>query len=174
MALYRTKRLFIRRFSESDAAAFLDYMSDPRVNCFLEEKLSGMQEAIADVRNKSKDRSQFAVCRKGDDMLIGHLFAMEEGDTYNVGWHFNTKIEGRGYATEAAKGLFDYLFHRKNARRIYCYVEDYNVRSQQLCKRLGMRQEGLFLEYISFTNNDDGAPRYENTLQFALLKKEWL
>ncbi len=174
MALYLTERLVIRRFSESDAAAFLDYMNDPRVNCFLEEKLSGMQEAIADVRKKSKDRSQFAVCRKEDDMLIGHLFAMEEGDTYNVGWHFNTKIEGRGYATEAAKGLIDYLFSKKNVRRIYCYVEDYNVRSQQLCKRLGMRQEGLFLEYISFTNNDDGSPRYENTLQFALLKKEWL
>ncbi|WET67935.1 GNAT family protein [Sphingobacterium sp.] len=174
MALFRTERLAIRRFSENDAAAFLDYMSDPRVHCFLEEKLSGMREAIADVRKKIRDRSQYAVCRQEDGMLIGHLFAMEEGDTYNVGWHFNTKIEGRGYATEAAKGLFDYLFVKKNVRRIYCYVEDYNLRSQQLCKRLGMRQEGLFLEYISFTNNDDGSPRYENTLQFALLKKEWL
>lgn len=37
------------------------------------------------------------------------------------------------------------IIHRKNARRIYCYVDDYNTRSQQLCKRLGMRQEGLFL-----------------------------
>ncbi|WP_333597854.1 GNAT family protein [Chryseobacterium flavum] len=174
MALYSTDRLVARRFRDADSAAFLDYMSDPRVNCFLEEKLSNMQEALAAVRKKRKEKSQFAVCRKEDDLLIGHLFAMEEGDTYNVGWHFNTKIEGRGYATEAASGLFDYLFHRKNARRIYCYVEDYNTRSQQLCKRLGMRQEGLFLEYISFTSNNDGTPRYENTLQFALLRKEWL
>ncbi|WP_343538528.1 GNAT family protein [Sphingobacterium thalpophilum] len=173
MTLYNTERLIVRRFRESDVTAFLDYMSDPRVNCFLEEKLSNMQDALADVRKKSKDRSQFAVCRKEDGMLIGHLYAMEEGDTYNVGWHFNTKIEGRGFATEAAKGLFDYLFRRKNARRIYCYVEDYNTRSRQLCKRLGMRQEGLFIEYISFTKNNDGTPRYENTLQFALLKKEW-
>ncbi|WP_313265299.1 hypothetical protein [Sphingobacterium sp.] len=50
--------------------------------------------------------------------------------------------------------------------------EDYNVRSQQLCKDLGMRQEGLFIEYISFISNSDGTPRYENTLQFAILKKE--
>ncbi|MEN5193491.1 GNAT family N-acetyltransferase [Sphingobacterium faecium] len=173
MALYSTERLVVRRFRESDAAALLEYMSDPRVNCFLEEKLSSMEEASTDVKKKSKDRSQFAVSRKEDGMLIGHLFAMEEGDTYNVGWHFNTKIEGRGYATEATKGLFDYLFHRKNVRRIYCYVEDYNTRSQQLCKRLGMRPEGLFLEYISFTNNNDGTPKYENTMQFAILKKEW-
>lgn len=160
MEIYNTERLVVRRFREGDATALLDYMSNPRVNCFMEEKLSSMQEALVNVIKKGKDRSQFAVCRK-------------EGDTYNVGWHFNSNFEGEGYATEAAKGLFEYLFLRKKARRIYCYVEVHNVRSQQLCKRLGMRQEGIFIEYICFVSNDDGTPRYENTLQFALLKKEW-
>lgn len=56
-----------------------------------------------------------------------------------------------------------------NARRIYAYVES----SQRLCKKLGMRQEGLFKEFISFINNPDGTPLYENTMQFAILKKEW-
>ena len=36
-----------------------------------------------------------------------------------------------------------------------------------------MRREGLFLEFISFVNNPDGSPRYENTVQYAILKKEW-
>ena len=36
-----------------------------------------------------------------------------------------------------------------------------------------MRQEGVFKEFISFINNPDGTPKYENTLQFAILKKEW-
>ena len=36
-----------------------------------------------------------------------------------------------------------------------------------------MRQEGMFLEFISFVNNPDGTPRYENTVQYAILKKEW-
>ena len=36
-----------------------------------------------------------------------------------------------------------------------------------------MRPEGLFLEFISFVNNSDGTPRYENTVQYAILKKEW-
>ena len=34
-----------------------------------------------------------------------------------------------------------------------------------------MRQEGVFLEFISFVNNPDGTPRYENTVQYAILKK---
>lgn len=36
-----------------------------------------------------------------------------------------------------------------------------------------MRQEGLFKEFISFINNPDGTPLYENTMQFAIFKKEW-
>ena len=44
---------------------------------------------------------------------------------------------------------------------------------KRLGEKLGMRREGLFLEFISFVNNPDGTPRYENTVQYAILKKEW-
>ena len=36
-----------------------------------------------------------------------------------------------------------------------------------------MQQEGLFKEFLSIINNPDGTPLYENTMQFAILKKEW-
>ena len=64
---------------------------------------------------------------------------------------------------------------QKGARRIYAYTEDYNLSSQYLCEKLGMRREGMFLEFISFVNNPDGTPRYENTVQYAspFVKKEW-
>ena len=74
---------------------------------------------------------------------------------------------------EAAHAYFDYLFHEKGARRIYVYTEDYNLPSQRLCEKLGMRREGLFMEFVSFINNPDGTPRYENTMEYAILKKEW-
>lgn len=173
MEFFRTERLVIRRFEESDAVGLLDYFAEPRVNCFANEKLADMKEALAEASKKSWDNLQFAVCLKDDGMLIGNLFAIEEGDTYSLGWHLNGKFEGKGFAQEAATGVMDYFFNEKGARRIYCYVEEDNVRSQNLCKRLGMRQEGLFLEYISFVKKEDGTPKYENTMQFAVLKKEW-
>ena len=40
-------------------------------------------------------------------------------------------------------------------------------------EKLGMRQEGLFKEFISFVKNPDGTPHYDNTYQYAILKKEW-
>ena len=78
------------------------------------------------------------------------------------------------FGYEAAHAFFDYLFREKGARRIYAYTEDNNVHSQHLCEKLGMRREGLFMEFISFVKNPDGTPHYENTMQFAILKKEWL
>ena len=173
MEFFNTDRLIVRKFKADDATGVFDYFKEPRVNCFQDEKLNTLEEAKAEVIRRSGLESQFAVCLKKDHKIIGNLFAEKEEDTYNVGWNFNEKFGGKGFATEAAKGLLHYLFTKKSARRVYCYVEVDNLPSQKLCKRLGMRHEGLFLDYISFVKNADGTPKYEDTMQFALLKKEW-
>lgn len=173
MEFFQTERLIVRRFEVGDAEGLFDYFQEPKVNCFQDEKLNTLEEAKTEVARRSWQQSQLAVCLKEDNRIIGNLFAEEEDDTYNVGWNFNAQFGGQGFATEAAKGLFQYLFTEKSARRIYCYVEEDNIPSQKLCKRLGMRQEGLFLDYISFVNNADGTLNYENTMQFAILKREW-
>ncbi len=168
-----TERLVIRNFKEKDAAGLWDYLSQPRANCFLNEKLNTFEDAIADATIRSKDESQFAVCLK-DDTVIGNLFTVkDEPDTYSVGWQFNEKYEGKGYASESARAFLNFLFKDKNARRIYAYVEDDNIRSQKLCERLGMRREAYFIEFISFIQSLDGTPKYENTYEYAILKREW-
>ena len=114
------------------------------------------------------------LCRFKDDFIIGDVFALRENeDTYNVGWHFNKRFEGKGFACEAAAGLLDYLFREAGARRIYGFVEDDNIRSKRLCERLGMRREGCFKEFVTFVNNPDGSPKYEDTCVYAILEKEW-
>ena len=85
----------------------------------------------------------------------------------------NSDYQGRGYMYEAAKAYFNFLFYEKQARRIYLYTEDDNFACQKLSEKLGMRQEGLFKEFVTFVNAPDGTPIYENTYQYAILKKEW-
>ncbi|MCM3135760.1 GNAT family N-acetyltransferase [Paenibacillus polysaccharolyticus] len=196
-----TDRLILRNFAVTDAAGLLEYTANPRVNCFMDHQMSTLEEAIAEVEKRSKDDSHIAVCLKDSNEIIGELFGMTEGhdpdpdpdsdsdsksksksnsdsksdpDTYSVGWNFNGRFEGKGYASESARAFMEYLFMEQGIRRIYAYVEDDNFRSQKLCEKLGMRREGLFLEFISFVKNEDGTPKYENTYQYAILKKEWL
>lgn len=171
-----TNRLVLRNFLNKDAHGLFEYLAHPRCACFFDEKLNTIDQAFEYIHNRNtcSEEAHLAVCTKENDFIIGNVFSQKEiPDTYGVGWHFNKHFEGKGYAFEAAKAYIDFLFTYKNARRIYAYVEENNIRSKKLCERLKMRQEGLFLEFISFTKDMNGTNIYENTLIYAILKKEW-
>lgn len=173
MQAIETDRLVLRNFEKEDAADLFAYLNHPVASCFLSLRLEDMGEAEAEAEKRSRDDEHIAVCLKESRKLVGDVFAVAEGDTFSVGWNFNPAFGGKGYAFEAARALFAYLFTERAARRLYAYVEDSNMPSRRLCARLGMRQEGVFKEFVSFRNDDDGVPVYENTMQYAILRKEW-
>ena len=180
-----TDRLILRPFLETDAADVYKYLKEPSVNCFACMRLNSLEEARAEVKRRlGETEYHFAIALKDSGKVIGEIEAYPEPgdphgsgdsprDTFSPCWMLNENYQGKGYAFEAARAFFDYLFSRKGARRIYAYTEDYNLASQRLCEKLGMRREGVFLEFISFVTQPDGSPRYENTVQYAILKKEW-
>lgn len=169
-----TERLILRNFRNGDAPDLLAYLRQPRASCFLSLKLDDLDAAAVEVEARSRSDEHIAVCLRGTGRVIGDLFQVPEPpDTHTVGWNFNVEFAGAGYAAEAARALFDHLFTVLGARRLYAYVEETNVASRRLCERLGMRKEGLFVEFISFTTDADGTPLYENTMQYAILRKEW-
>lgn len=169
------QRLILRAFEEKDAADLLDYLSMPISNCFASDTITSIEQALDKIHKRQKDHDYIAVCLKQSDQLIGEIFFVkEEPDTYSIGWNFNQKFHGQGYAKESTYVLIDFLFEQFKARRIYAYVEEDNFASQKLCERLGFRKEGVFVEFISFIKYPDGTPKYENTMQYAILRKEWL
>ena len=182
--IIETERLILRPFRESDAADVYEYLKQPAVNCFACMKMNSLDEAKAEMKERSKETEYtFAIVLKENGKVIGEIDAAPEAtapdrdtapeDTFSLCWMLNKAFHGKGYAFEAAHAFFDYLFNEKGARRIYAYTEDYNIPCQRLCEKLGMRREGLFKEFVSFVNNPDGTPLYENTYQYAILKKEW-
>lgn len=175
MKPFETERLRLRKFLAKDAEALYDYLSRPQVSCFADERLTTLAQAQEEVEKRSQDDYQFAVCLRETDQVIGHVFAgFEEPDTFCICWHFHPDFGGKGYATEAARAYLEYLFTEQAARRVYAYVEEANSSSQKLCERLGMRKEGTFLEFAIFVEDENGEKQYENTMQYALLRKEWL
>ena len=182
--MIETQRLILRPFAEGDAADAFEYLHEPTVHCFACMKTETIDDARRAVLERAKDGEYyFAIVLKENGKVIGEIDAMPESpapdeknaplDTFSPCWMLNPEYHGKGYAFEAAHAFFDYLFTEKGARRIYAYTEDYNTASQKLCKKLGMREEGLYLEFISFVNDENGDPIYENTYEFAILKKEW-
>ncbi len=184
--MIETERLLLRPFTEEDAADVYEYRKAPLVNCFACMKLNSVAEAREELRKRAEAQEGvcLAVALKENGRVIGELEAHPESsqpdrmentvcDTYSPCWMLHPDYHGKGYACEAAHAFFDWLFREKGARRIYAYTEDYNLPSQRLCEKLGMRREGVFMEFVSFVNAPDGSPVYENTVQYAILKKEW-
>lgn len=178
MQIIETERLILRPFREGDATDLFAYLRAPTVSCFLSLKLADLAEAEIEVRKRALDEDCIAICLKQTGQVIGDLFggARKDGEdeTASVAWNLNPQFGGQGYALEAAKALFDHLFRVKGFRRLYAYVEDHNKPSQRLCEKLEMRREGVFIEFVSFTNDDAGNPIYENTMQYAILRREWM
>ena len=181
--MIETERLILRPFLEQDAADVFEYLKDPAV-CFINMKVNSLDEAKEETKKRvGETEYYFAIVLKENSKVIGEINAYPEPsdphgenavkDTFSPCWMLNEKYQRKGYAYEAARAFFDYLFSKKGARRIYAYTEDYNIASQRLCEKLGMRREGLFVEVVSFVSNPDGTPKYENTMQYAILQKEW-
>lgn len=182
--MIETERLILRPFTDHDAADVFEYLHKPPVNCFAGMKLDTLEDAKSEMAKRSSETElYFAIVLKDNGKVIGEIDAYPDPvapddpypahDTFSPCWMLNLSYQGHGYAFEAAHAFFDYLFSKKGARRIYAYTEDYNTSCQKLCEKLGMRREGLFMEFISFVKNPDGTPHYENTYQYAILKKEW-
>lgn len=173
MNAIETERLVLRGFLPQDAAQLFEYLHRPTADCFLSLALKDIDAATAESKKRAAGEDYLAVCLKGAEALIGDVFAISEGDTFSLGWNFNPRFAGKGYAFEAAVALVNNLFTSKNARRLYAYVETTNASSMKLCEKLGMRREGVFKEYVSFTTDSEGRAVYVDTIQYAILRNEW-
>lgn len=62
-----TERIVIRKFQKKDAAGLLEYLSNPRVNCFAGDRLCSEEAAWAYMQDSQKDIQRYAVSLKKDD-----------------------------------------------------------------------------------------------------------
>lgn len=111
---------------------------------------------------------------KENSKLIGNLYlAKEDFHTFELGYVFNRKYQGQGYATESAKALLDYAFKDLGARHILAMCNPENTPSWKLFERLNMRREGLLLQNIYFKTDINDEPIWVDTYEYAILKTEW-
>jgi len=178
-----TNRLLLRPFTENDIHDLYEYLKEISIHCFLDMKIDSIDEARESLKERidGKPNSYFAIELKSERKVIGEVFGCPEDtspsgevlDNLSPCWLLNSNYRNQGYMFEVISAYFDFLFNQMNIRRIYTYTEDYNIPCQKLCKKLGMRQEGFYKEFVSFIKDDNGNNVYENTLEFAILKKEW-
>ncbi|MDA3731727.1 GNAT family protein [Niameybacter massiliensis] len=168
------ERVYIRRFRKEDWKDLYDYLSDPEVVKFEPYDIFFEEEAKEEASKRAQHKSFYAVCLKENDKLIGNLYLDQSAfDTWELGYVFNRKYQGQGYAIESTRALVDYAFTELGARRIIAMCNPDNHASWKLLEKLHMRREGHLKQNIYFKQDAMGNPLWLDTYLYGILKSEW-
>lgn len=172
-----TERLRLRRLVPEDAPVVYAYRSLPevaRLQFWGPQSEGEVSTFIEELTRIEPDRPgtwfQLAITLRDSGLLIGDCgirFPAEETWQVEVGITLAPAHHGKGYATEALEGVFDYCFGPLGKHRIFASVDPRNDRSIALIERLGMRREAHFRESLWFK----GA--WADDIIYAILKSEW-
>jgi RimJ/RimL family protein N-acetyltransferase len=146
-AVIETERLLLRQPTEADISSPPGWLSDPEVM----DWLGGIEPPAEVVRLwleqwKLFPTGKFLVERRSDGAVVGRVGAnyydvqtwrRSPAGVPELGWALGREHWGRGYATEAALAVRDWL----QAPRVVSLITAENLRSQQVAQRLGARPE---------------------------------
>lgn len=174
---FETDRLIIRRFCEEDWKDLNEYLSDEKVVKYEPYGVFNEEESKQEAIKRSKQDSFWAVCLKENKKLIGNVYfthnGPEELSTYEIGYVFNSKFWGNGYATEACQVFIAYAFEELRAHRVMAGCDPTNEASWKLLERLNMRREAHFLKNIFFKKDKKGNPIWTDSYMYAILESEF-
>lgn len=151
--MFKTKRLTIRLFKETDLEDVTKIFSDPEVCQYMAKEVwteATAKELFQPLLNGyeiTKEKNLcFAVEYKKN--VIGEINfrynVMRE--TAEIGYGFLTSVKGQGLASEAVAACIKYVLHNLGYHRIFANIDPRNPASAKLCERVGMRKEAHFIK----------------------------
>jgi RimJ/RimL family protein N-acetyltransferase len=160
-----------------DARDLFSYRSQPDIYQFQ----SWQPKTIVDVEQFIETRIvgepnlpntwfQLAICKLDPYEFIGDCglhFLENESSQVEIGITLKREHQGMGYATEALKLVFDFVFGDLKKHRIFGSADPNNLASIKLMERMRMRKEAHFIETI--WSND----RWSDDIIYAILAREW-
>lgn len=169
-----TERLFIRSFRGDDWQDLHEYLSQDSVVKFEPYEVFSMQASKEEALSRAQNDAFWAVCLKDCGKLIGNIYlAKQDFDTWELGYVFNEKYQGKGYALEATFALIDNVFKVQSAHRVIAMCNPLNQASWKLLERLGLRKEGHLHQNIFFKQDKSGCPIWLDTYEYGILASEW-
>lgn len=150
-----TDRLVVRPWRRAEAPRLLDILSRIEVMKWLGDGEPVLMQDLAEAEQRI-DRYQarsatpplgvWAVEVAATGQVAGTVLLLtlpnaEHGEV-EIGWHLHPDSWGRGYATEAARALLAHGFDA-GLPEILAVTHLANGPSQKVCRKLGMRDEGV-------------------------------
>jgi [ribosomal protein S5]-alanine N-acetyltransferase len=115
---------------------------------------------------------QLAVERKSDHSLIGtcSLFEVFPESRAGIGWHYQSRYAGNGYATEAAEELLYLGFEVNRVALIYADCFEENLASMRIMEKLGMSPDWSLGTIKKLNAKGEHKP----VVRHRILRQEWM
>jgi RimJ/RimL family protein N-acetyltransferase len=149
-----TERLKLRHFRTDDIQQFAETMADPEVVRYLGGEPNDREDAWRKLLTGAGFWSlmgigMWAVERRSDSRLIGHLgffdFQRDMRPSISgepeMGWIFNPRAHGQGYATEACEEALGWFDRTQPPASIPAIISLENMPSMRLAQRLGFERK---------------------------------
>jgi RimJ/RimL family protein N-acetyltransferase len=143
---FRTERLILRSWKESDAESLFEYSKDLAIG-----PIAGWppHKSIDESRDVIKHvfcgRECYAVCLKTDNRAIGCIELKLNGnsdltkkeDECELGYWIGKEFWGQGLIPEAARELIRHAFENLHMNIIWCGYYDGNTKSKRVQEKVG-------------------------------------
>jgi RimJ/RimL family protein N-acetyltransferase len=111
--------------------------------------------------------TKFFFIEKKDGSKVGTIWHYQEGRLLEIGYALVPSERGKGYCSEAAQIIVDYLFLSKEIVRIQAYTNVRNAASQRVLEKVGFKKEGV-VRKSSFVKGE-----WRDRYLFSILREEW-
>jgi len=173
-----TERLCLRAYREDDLENIFQLRSNPDVMKLLygepmtrEEAREALDRHMSAPRfDADGDELKMAVERRSDGAYLGNLklqILSIEHLQGEIGYVFDPRHHGKGYAREAATAALDLGFRHFGMHRIRAHCDARNTASWKLMQKLGMKREAHFRESEFFKGV------WAEDFIYAILAREW-
>lgn len=173
----KTERLIIRNFQSNDWKDLHDYLSVEEVLKYEPGNVCNEVDCKKMAFERSQSNIFMAVVLRENNKMVGHIYFKQtkpfEFLTWELGYIFNPRYYGNGYATEACSRILQYGFEVLKVHRVIAMCNPENYSSWRLLERLLMRREGHHMKKAFFHKNDVGQPIWHDAYQYAILAEEW-
>ena len=152
-----TDRLVLRDLTDADTLEVHAYASDPEVVQYMDWGPNSLNETVIFIKKALQEQGEkpryhytLAVEEKTENRLIGScgLHVSNPADREGwIGYCFNKRFWGRGYATEAAKALVALGFRELSLHRVFATCDPTNTASARVLEKAGMIREGHLREH---------------------------
>ena len=181
MKYLETERLILRDFSTDDFDDVHEYSSDYEnvkhmmfgPNTPEQTRIYLKKQCVEEMNAEPRMHYNFAIELKDSGKVIGgiSIHLNWRRDDAILGSVINRKYNGKGYATEAMRGVLEIAFTQLGLHRVHGVCDVRNAAVIHLLEKVGLRNEGRMVKRGKARPEEEET--YFDQFGFAILAEEW-